>query len=99
MRIALTGQTFEILVGWLLTNDWGEALSSVIPRRKWKVGGKDTFPGAAAATSGQAPSDDEGTESDGEGEQGGVGAVVVDAEALEAAMDEGLPQAAETGAI
>ena len=64
-KVLTVNQTFEILLKWVETRDWEQALYSVIPKRKFNSNGRRR--GGAGSSKG-AESTDEDERSDGEGE-------------------------------
>lgn len=64
-KVLTVNQTFEILLKWVETRDWEQALYSVIPKRKFNSNGRRR--GGAGSSKG-AESTDEDERSEGEGE-------------------------------
>ncbi|KAI0658568.1 guanine-1-methyltransferase-domain-containing protein [Cubamyces menziesii] len=64
-KVLTVNQTFEILLKWVETRDWEQALYSVIPKRKFNSNGRRR--GGAGSSKG-AESTDEDERSDNEGE-------------------------------
>ncbi|KAI0326714.1 hypothetical protein GY45DRAFT_1328584 [Cubamyces sp. BRFM 1775] len=88
-KVLTVNQTFEILLKWVETRDWEQALYSVIPKRKFNPNGRRR--GGGGSSKG-AESTDEDEDLDGEGEdvdapEKGAGeneeAKVIDVAALE----------------
>lgn len=68
-KVLTVNQCFEILLKWVETKDWEEALYSVIPKRKFQTGEK-----GSKATSGEAG--DKPVEGEGEDDKGNEVTVV-----------------------
>ncbi|KAF4619586.1 hypothetical protein D9613_004956 [Agrocybe pediades] len=68
-KVLTVNQVFEILVKWVETKDWEEALYSVIPKRKFQQGGKGNHDTIIDATAVEGDAEDEeGKEEDEENE-------------------------------
>jgi tRNA (guanine9-N1)-methyltransferase len=66
-KVLTVNQCFEILVKWVETRNWEEALYSVIPQRKFQGAGPSTTPGpVVVAGAVVVPVEEEGEESDGQ---------------------------------
>ncbi|KAI0650828.1 guanine-1-methyltransferase-domain-containing protein [Trametes meyenii] len=98
-KVLTVNQTFEILLKWVETRDWEQALYSVIPKRKFNAGGRRRGGGGASSKGGESVDEDEGEEAE-EGSGGAVDgevifdteAKVIDVAALEAGDPTQVPQ-------
>ncbi len=87
-KVLTVNQTFEILLTWVETRDWEQALYSVIPKRKFNDSGRRRGGGASSKGGESGDEDGEGEGEDGaddadEGADGDVGAKVIDVAVLE----------------
>jgi len=89
-KVLTVNQTFEILLKWIETGSWEEALWAVIPKRKFQEGRKR----GKSASEKDRGEDDEGEDEEGEGhdddgedvrEHEGEEVVVIDEQMLEEA--------------
>ncbi|TBU43295.1 guanine-1-methyltransferase-domain-containing protein [Dichomitus squalens] len=81
-KVLTVNQTFEILVKWVETRNWEQALYSVIPKRKFKTEGRKRGGGGASSKDGDSVAEEEAKE--GGGLRGGDGDLqVVDVADLE----------------
>jgi len=58
-KVLTVNQVFEILLKWVETKDWEEALYSVIPKRKFQVSGKGGSDPTKTASQAGDPGDEE----------------------------------------
>jgi len=86
--VLTVNQTVDILLRWVETRDWEQALWAVIPKRKFQEGRKRGRGGKGNEEGGKGGG--EGQDEAGEdGDSDGDGVVVIDEQLLEAAEAEG----------
>ncbi|KAI0355403.1 hypothetical protein OH77DRAFT_1589872 [Trametes cingulata] len=95
-KVLTVNQTFEILLKWVETRSWEQALYSVIPKRKFNANGRRRGGGGSSKGGGSVrDSDDETSEGEaveGDAEEGTDGVVkVIDVAALEETADASQP--------
>lgn len=94
-KVLTVNQTFEILLKWVETRDWEQALYSVMPKRKFNTEGRRRGKGATSSKGGDSADED----AEGEGsETAEGGARVIDVAILEEGDSEEQPKAESAGA-
>ncbi|KAI1795072.1 guanine-1-methyltransferase-domain-containing protein [Ganoderma leucocontextum] len=87
-KVLTVNQTFEILLKWIETRDWEQALHSVMPKRKFNAEGRRRGGGAASSKDGDSVIEDEGADGEERVLGGGGDVEVVDVAALEGEIDD-----------
>ncbi|KAL1944097.1 hypothetical protein VTO73DRAFT_3282 [Trametes versicolor] len=88
-KVLTVNQTFEILLNWVETRDWEQALYSVIPKRKFNDSGRrrgrgtSSKGGESGDEDGEGECDDDGDDGADEGADDDVGAKIIDVVVLE----------------
>ncbi|KAH9854928.1 guanine-1-methyltransferase-domain-containing protein [Lenzites betulinus] len=72
-KVLTVNQTFDILVKWVETRDWKEALYSVIPKRKFNTTGRRRGGGSSSKSGESGDEDEEAAEAEAGGEEFGSG--------------------------
>ncbi len=83
-KVLTVNQTFEILLKWVETRSWEQALYAVMPKRKFNAEGRRRRGGSKGGESADEAGDSDGGEVEGDRQGGGEGeARVIDLAELE----------------
>ena len=86
-KVLTVNQTFEILLKWVETRDWEQALYAVMPKRKFNAAGRRKRGGGGESSKGGESGDEEDGDADAEGvdddEEDDGGPQVLDVAVLE----------------
>ena len=82
-KVLTVNQTFEILLKWVETRDWEQALHSVMPKRKFNTEGRWRGGGASSSKGGEGVAEDEGADGEAREVDGGGDVQVVDVADME----------------